>query len=434
MEKIPVTRFLKTHPAAFMLRALRARNYRLFFSGQIVSLTGTWITNTATAWLVYRLTGSAVMLGLVGFCTQLPAFLLLPFAGYIADQRNKHRILVTTQTFSMLQSFALAALTFTHQINVPWLLALSALQGILNAFDMTCRQAFIVELVENKKDLGNAIALNSSMFNAARLIGPAIGGLIITSAGEGWCFFIDGVSYLSVLAALLAMRLKPRVIPRKAGNFFTHFKEGWQYILASKPILCILALLSLVNLFGVSYTVLLPLFAGVILKGGPHTLGFMMTSIGAGALLAALWLASRKSVLGLGRVISWASASFGAALIAFSFSQTLWLSLLFLVAAGGGFMLQMASSNTILQTIVDDDKRGRIMSLYIMSVMGTAPFGSLFAGFLSQKIGAPGALLICGVICMSGAFWFYRQLPEIRKVVRPIYANLGILPPEVTAS
>lgn len=422
-----------THPAAFMLRAFSSRNYRLFFCGQIVSLSGSWITTTATAWLAYRLTGSAFLLGLVGFSTQLPALLLLPFAGYVADLRNRHRILLLTQTLSMLQSFALAALTLTHQINIPWLLTLCAFQGMINAFDMPCRQAFIVELVENKKDLGNAIALNSSMFNAARLAGPAIGGLIITTAGEGWCFLIDGVSYGAVIAALMAMRLKPRAIPQRTGSFLAHFGEGWKYALASKPILSIISLLALMNLFGVSYTVLMPVFAGAVLKGGPHTLGFLMSSIGAGALLGALWLASRKSVLGLGRVIVFASAVFGTALVSFSLSKILWLSMVILVAGGAGVMLQMASCNTILQTIVDDDKRGRIMSLYVMAVVGTAPFGSLLAGFLSERIGAPNALFFCGVICLSGAFWFYRQLPEIRKVVRPIYANLGIIPAEVTA-
>jgi len=421
------------HPAAFMLRAFSSRNYRLFFCGQIVSLSGSWITTTATAWLVYRLTGSAFLLGLVGFSTQLPALLLLPFAGYVVDRKNRHRILLLTQTLSMLQSFALAALTLTHQINVPWLLALCAFQGMINAFDMPCRQAFIVELVENKTDLGNAIALNSSMFNAARLAGPAIGGLIITTVGEGWCFLIDGVSYGAVIAALTAMRLKPRAIPPKTGSFPAHFGEGWKYAIASKPILSIISLLALMNLFGVSYTVLLPVFAGSVLKGGPHTLGFLMSAIGAGALLGALWLASRQSVLGLGRVIAFASAVFGTALITFSLSKILWLSLVILVAGGAGVMLQMASCNTILQTIVDDDKRGRIMSLYVMAVVGTAPFGSLLAGFLSDRIGAPNALFFCGVICLSGAFWFYRQLPGIRKVVRPIYANLGIIPAEVTA-
>lgn len=421
------------HPAAFMLRAFSARNYRLFFSGQIVSLMGSWITTTATAWLVYRLTGSAFILGLVGFSTQLPALLLLPFAGYVVDRKNKHRILLLTQTLSMAQSLALAALTLTHQINVPWLLALCAFQGMVNAFDMPCRQAFVVELVENKKDLGNAIALNSSMFNAARLAGPAIGGLIITTVGEGWCFLIDGVSYGAVIAALLAMRLKPRSIPQKDVSFLAHFGEGWKYVLASKPIFSIISLLALMNLFGVSYTVLMPVFAGSILNGGPHTLGFLMSAIGAGALLGALWLASRKSVRGLGRVIAVSSAVFGIALIAFSFSKILWISLVILVAGGAGVMLQMASCNTILQTIVDDDKRGRVMSLYVMAVVGTAPFGSLLAGFLSDRTGASNALLLCGVICLGAAAWFYRQLPEIRKAVRPIYTNLGIISAEVTA-
>lgn len=412
-----------------MLRALRYRNYRLFFAGQIISLIGTWITTIATSWLVYRLTGSALLLGIVGFSGQLPAFLMSPFAGMIVDQQNKHKLLIITQTCSMSQSFALAILTLTHQITIPWLLALSVFQGLINAFDLPCRQAFVVEIIEKREDLGNAIALNSSMFNAARLIGPAIGGALIAAAGEGWCFFVDGASYLAVIAALIAMKLEAKQLPKQAqASGMGQFKEGLSYSMKSKPIRSLLSLIALVSLMGVPYMILMPVFASVILKGGPHILGFLMTASGGGALIGALWLASRKSVLGLGRIIPLATSAFGLGLIAFSFSRSLLPSLIFLVIAGGGFMVQMAASNTILQTIVDDDKRGRVMSLFIMAFMGSAPFGSLLAGSVSQKIGVPHTLFISGVCCLAGALWFYRQLPEIKEAIRPIYKTLGIIP------
>ncbi len=416
-----------------MLRALRYRNYRLFFVGQIISLIGTWITNIATSWLVYRLTGSAFLLGIVGFSGQFPAFLLAPFAGLIVDRRNKHRLLMITQACSMLQSFALAILTLSHRITISWLLALSVFQGLINAFDLPCRQAFVVEIIEKREDLGNAIALNSSMFNAARLIGPAIGGVLIAAAGEGWCFFVDGVSYLAVIAALMAMDIKAKEPLRQTrASGMRQFQEGLRYSIKSKPIRSLIGLIALVSLMGVPYMVLMPVFASVILRGGPHTLGFLMTAAGAGALIGALWLASRKTVLGLGRIIPLATAVFGIGLIAFSFSRSLWPSLIFLVIAGWGFMVQMAASNTILQTIVDDDKRGRVMSLFIMAFMGAAPFGSLLAGSVSQKIGVPHTLLISGICCLAGAFWFYKQLPDIGEAIRPIYKTLGIIP-EVAA-
>ena len=419
----------RSNNSAFLARALSSRNYRLFFGGQIVSLTGTWMTNVATSWLVYRLTGSALLLGIVGFSGQLPSFLLLPFAGLFVDRCNRHRLLVVTQTLSMIQSLALAALTLSGRITIPWLLALSVFQGLVNAFDMPCRQAFVVEIIEKKEDLGNAIALNSSMFNAARIVGPAIGGALIAAVGEGWCFLADGVSYLAVIVALLAMVLKIREpLKHQRVNGMSQFKEGLKYSLQSRPIRSLIALIALVSLMGVPYMVLMPVFAGVVLKGGPHTLGFLMTASGAGALIGSLWLASRKSVLGLGRAIPWATTAFGMGLIAFSFSRSLWLSIVFLVIAGCGFMVQVAASNTILQTIVEDDKRGRVMSLFVMAFMGTAPFGSLLAGSLSQKIGVPHTLFISGMCCLGGAFWFYKQLPEIREAVRPIYRTLGILP------
>jgi MFS family permease len=412
-----------------MLRALRYRNYRLFFGGQIVSLAGSWITTTATSWLVYRLTGSALLLGVVGFAGQFPAFLLGPFAGILVDRLDRRRLLVATQTVSMVQSFALAALTLSGRITVEWILALNMVQGIVNAFDMPGRQAFLTTMIESKADLPNAIALNSSMVNVARLLGPSIAGVVIAATNEGWCFFIDGVSFVGVIAALLAMRIAPREAPatRRPGPW-AQFVEGWQYVSGFRPIRSIILLLALVSLVGVPYSVLMPIFADKVFHGGPHTLGFLMGASGCGALVGALWLATRKSVIGLGRVIIAACLSFGAGLIGFAFSPVLSIAVPCLVVAGCGFIVQMASSNTIIQTIVDEDKRGRVMSFYMMAFLGTVPFGSLMAGWMSSRIGAPHTLVVGGICCLAGAAWFATELPRIRVVVRPIYARMGILP------
>jgi MFS family permease len=412
-----------------MLRALRYRNFRLFFGGQIVSLVGTWMTTTATSWLVYRLTGSAFLLGVVGFAGQLPAFLVGPFAGIYVDRWNKHRLLVLTQTLSMLQSCALAALTLGGHITIAEIVVLNAFQGVVNAFDMPCRQAFFVAMIENKEDLGNAIALNSSMVNAARLVGPSIAGVVIALFGEGWCFLVDGISYLAVIAALLQMHVAVGAArSSRRVSAIEQFKEGWVYAFGFRPIRSIITLLALTSLVGAPYSVLMPIFAGQILGGGPHTLGFLMTASGCGALLGALWLAARKSVLGLSRVIYLSSAIFGIGLIAFSLSRVLWLSVPCLVVTGFGFMTQLASSNTVLQTIVDDEKRGRIMSFYMMAFLGTAPFGSLVAGTLSARIGAPHTLFLGGIGCIAGALWFASERPAFREAIRPIYVTMGILP------
>jgi MFS family permease len=418
-----------TGSVAFMLRALRYRNYRLFFGGQIVSLVGTWITTTATSWLVYRLTGSAFLLGLVGFAGQFPAFLLGPFAGIFVDRWDRHRLLVITQTAAMLQSFALAALTLGGHITIGLVLLLNIAQGIVNAFDMPGRQSFLIALIENREDLANAIALNSSMVNAARLVGPSIAGLVIAATSEGWCFLIDGISYVAVIAALLRMRIVRNAVtaPRRGGAL-QQFKEGFSYAFGFRPIRSIILLLALVSLVGVPYSVLMPIFAATVFHGGPHMLGLLMTSSGCGALVGALWLAARRSVVGLGRVIAIASGLFGLGLIGFSWSTALWLAIPCLVLTGFGFMVQMASSNTVLQTIVEDAKRGRVMSFYMMAFLGTAPFGSLIAGSLSSRIGAPQTLRIGGVCCLASAAWFARYLPVLRAAVRPIYIRMGILP------
>jgi MFS family permease len=414
---------------AFALRALRHRNYRLFFGGQIVSLAGTWITTTATAWLVYRLTGSAWLLGLVGFAGQFPAFLLGPFAGIFVDRWDRRRLLVGTQILSMLQSFALAALTLSGHITVEAIVLLNVVQGIVNAFDMPGRQAFLIAMIESRDELGNAIALNSSMVNVARLVGPSIAGVVIALTSEGWCFLIDGVSYLGVIAALLAMRVAARSQPATTRpGAMQQFVEGWTYAFGFRPIRSIILLLALVSLVGVPYSVLMPVFAATVFRGGPHTLGFLMAASGGGALVGALWLATRRSVVGLGRIITISSAAFGAGLVGFSLTTSLPLAIPCLVVAGFGFIVQMAGSNTVIQTIVDDEKRGSVMSFYMMAFLGTAPFGSLIAGWLSSRIGAPHTLLVGGVCCLAGAAWFAAELPHIRQAVRPIYIRLGILP------
>jgi MFS family permease len=414
---------------SFMLRALRHRNYQFFFSGQSISLIGTWMTRIATSWLVYRLTGSALLLGIVGFAGQIPSFILAPLAGVLVDRWNRHRLLVVTQVLALLQSLAMAVLALAGIIKIWHVIVLSIFQGLVNAFDMPARQAFVVEMVERREDLPNAIALNSSMVNAARLLGPSIGGVVIAAVGEGWCFMIDAVSYLAVIASLLAMTLKPRDTGRaRETRVLQQLREGWKYASGFAPIRKLLLLLALVSLVGMPYTVLMPVFANEILHGGPNTLGVLMAASGVGALFGALLLASRKSVLGLGKYIPLTAAAFGAGLIAFSFSRMMWLSLALMVVTGLGFMIQMAASNTVLQTIVEEDKRGRVMSFYTMAFMGTAPFGSLLAGSVADRIGAPHTLMFGGIGCIVGALWFATSLPALRRDVRPIYVKMGILP------
>jgi MFS family permease len=411
-----------------IVRALRHRNYRLFFGGQGVSLIGTWMTRVATGWLVYRLTGSAFLLGLVSFAGQIPILFLGPFAGVWVDRLNRHRVLLVTQALSLLQSFALAALALAKVITVHEVILLNLFQGAVNAFDMPARQAFVIEMVEDPEDLGNAIALNSSLVNAARLIGPSVAGVLIALVGEGYCFLIDGFSYMAVIASLLAMVIPVRPRERAQRSVLSELREGWNYAVGFRPIFWILLLLALISLVGMPYTTLMPIFAGRILHGGPHTLGFLMAATGVGALIGAVRLAARPSVRGLGRVIPMTAAGFGASLIAFAASHQLWLSLLLLVVTGFCFMQEMAVSNTILQTIVEDKKRGRVMSFYSMAFQGVAPFGSLIAGAAASRIGAPHTLMIGGTICIAGAALFAAQLPALRRLIRPIYVQMGIIP------
>jgi len=410
-----------------LLRALRHRNYRLFFGGQGISLVGTWMTRVATGWLVYRLTHSAFLLGLVSFAGQIPILLLGPVAGVWVDRLNRHRVLIITQILSMVESFALAALALSGIITVTEVILLNLFQGAINAFDMPARQAFVVEMVEAREDLPNAIALNSSLVNAARLVGPSVAGLLIAAVGEGYCFLLDGFSYMAVIASLFAMSMVPWT-PRAHASIRSELREGWRYVLGFRPIWAILLLLSLVSLVGMPYTALMPIFAGSILHGGAHTFGFLMGASGVGALIGAVSLAARRSVLGLGRLVALMAAGFGASLVVFAASRVLWLSLLVLVVTGFSFMQQMASSNTILQTITEDEKRGRVMSFYAMAFQGVAPFGSLIAGALAARIGAPHTLMLGGSICVAGAALFAWQLPVLRKLIRPIYVEKGIVP------
>ncbi len=411
-----------------LLPALRSRNFRLFFAGQTISLIGTWIQQIAMSWLVYRLTGSALILGLVGFLGQLPGFVIAPFAGVLADRWDRHRMLLATQAVSMLQALTLAVLVLTGRIDVPALLALSALLGIVNGFDIPVRQAFLVQMVGRKEDLANAIAVNSSMFNAARLVGPALAGVIIALVGEGICFLLNGLSYLAVLAALLAMRIERTDGRPAARNVLHQLAEGFGYAFRFGPMRSVLLLVALVSLTGTPYTVLMPVMAADVLHGGAHTLGALMAATGLGALVGAIYLASRRSVLGLGRLIVVAAALFGLGLIAFSRSRSVGLSMAVLAVVGFGMMVQMASSNTILQTIVDEDKRGRVMSLYTMAFTGMMPLGSLLAGSIASRFGAPATIAVGGAACVAGAMVFARQLPRIREQVRPVYMRLGILP------
>lgn len=412
-----------------LLRALAHRNYRLFFGGQSLSLVGTWITRIATSWLVYRLTGSELLLGVVGFAGQIPALLLAPFAGVLVDRWDRHRILVVTQILSMLQSGGLAVLALTGRITVGQIIALQIAQGVINAFDMPARQAFLVQMVGDRRDLPNAIALNSTMVNGSRVLGPSIGGVLIAAVGEGWCFAIDAVSYLAVIVSLLAMRLTR--VPRTptTTRVVEELRDGFRYVRGFAPIGSALLLLALVSTMGMPYSVLMPVFAAQVLHGDAHTLGFLLTASGCGALAGALYLASRRSVLGLGRVIIIATITFGVSLVAFALSRWLTLSLVILPVVGAGFMVQMASTNTIIQTVVEERFRGRVMAFYAMAFLGSAPIGSLLAGALAERIGAPATVVLGGVACIAGGLWFASRLPALRELIRPIYIERGILAP-----
>jgi MFS family permease len=385
------------------------------------------MTRIATSWLVYRLTDSAVLLGVVGFAGQIPSFLLGPIAGVWVDRWDRHRTLVWTQSLSMIQSFSLAALVLTGTVKIWEIILLALFQGVINAFDMPARQSFVIQMVDRREDLGNAIALNGSMVNSASLVGPAIAGAVIAAVGEGYCFLIDGIGYIAVIVSLLSMRITIPQARRPRREVMHELQEGWHYVRESLPIRSILLNLGLVSTFGMPYFVVMPIFAAEVLHGGPNTLGFLMSAVGVGALAGTVSLTMRKSIVGLGRRIVTATVLCGVALIAFGWSHILWLSILVLPFVGFGLMQQMAPSNTILQTIVDDEKRGRVMSFYSMAFLGMVPFGSLLAGYLAARIGAPRTMMVNGAVCLIGSLWFARKLPAIRQIVRPIYVRMGII-------
>jgi MFS family permease len=415
-----------------MFRALRHRNFRLYFFGQGISLVGTWMQQIGEVWLAYRLTNSAFYLGVVGFASQIPIFLLAPVAGVWADRVNRHRLLILTQTLEMIQAFALAALTLTHHITLSGLIILSVLGGIIDAFDIPTRQSFVIHMVEQRADLANAIALNSSLVNAARLAGPSIAGLLIAAVGEGWCFMINGVSFFAVLFSLLVMRVHLASDPRQPLSVRTQLWQGWTYILRFQPIAILLTMLAALSLITSGNSVLIPIFATRVLRGGPHTLGFLMAGSGLGALVAALALAARRTVLGLGRWIGVSAGLLAGALFAFSWSSVFWVSWLAIGVAGFAMMSSTASINTVLQTIVDEDKRGRVMSFFATAFIGMAPIGNLVSGWVADHFGAPATVRALSLICAISTAIFFIMLPRLRRFVRPVYIKLGILPEVAT--
>ena len=414
-------------------RALRHRNFQLFFSGQLISLTGTWMQTVAQSWLVYKLTGSGLLLGSVGFASQIPVFLFAPVGGITADRSNRQRVVIGTQVASMILAFILAALTLTHRVNVQEIFVLAALLGVVNAFDIPGRQAFLVDMV-GKEDLMNAIALNSSMFNGARVVGPAVAGVLVARLGEGWCFFANGVSYIAVIVGLMMMRVHAPARASAHTSPLEHIIEGFQFVKNTAPIRALLLLLGVVSVTGMPYVVLMPIFADRILhKGGQELasligshdlgavrLGILMGAAGVGALLGALTLAMRSGVKGLGTWVSVCCAGFGVSLILFAFSTSFWLSVLLLLPVGYFIMLQMASSNTLIQAMVPDALRGRTMAVYSMMFMGLAPVGALLGGALSDRLGAPWTVAIGGLAAVMGAWWFSRQLPKVRAEARQL--------------
>jgi MFS family permease len=405
LEKKP-----KLHAA---LRALKHRNYRLFFVGQMISLVGTWMQMVAQSWLVYRLTGSSVLLGTIGFASQIPVFLLAFIGGGLADRYSRHKLVITTQMASMLLAFALAVLTLTGTVQIWHIFILAVLLGVVNAFDMPGRQAFVVELID-KEDLMNAIALNSSVFNVARVIGPAVAGILIAYIGEGWCFLGNGLSYIAVIVVLLLMKLKIPAHTVSKDSILRNILEGFRYVQQTKPIRSVLLLLALVSMAGMPYSVLMPIFADRILHGGPRGLGILMGATGFGALVGAVTLAMRPGTRGLGKIMAYACAGFGVSLFCFSLSRNFWLSVLLLLPAGYSFMLQLGASNTFLQLMVPDHLRGRVMAVHTTIFMGMAPFGSLLAGFLAEHLGAPAALSLGGLACLAGAGLFSLQIPKLQ--------------------
>jgi MFS family permease len=410
-----------------LFRALKHRNYRLFFAGQGISLIGTWVTRVAASWLVYRLTDSALLLGLVGFFGQIPTLVLAPFAGVFIDRWNRHRVLIVTQGLSMAQSLTLAILTLTDAITVGQVLALQGFQGIINAFDTPARQSFVVEMVADRADLPNAIALNSSLVNGSRIIGPALGGVMIAAVGEGYCFLVDGLSYLAVIGSLLAMTVTRAAHSADRAPMFAALGAGFHYISRFPPVRSGLLLVALVSTLGMPYQVLMPVMAREVYGGDANTLGVLMMATGVGALGGTLYLASRHTVVGLGSRIAQATIAFGFALIVFAMTNRMSIALVVLPIAGAGFIIALAATNTVVQTLVPEHLRGRVMAFYTMAFLGTAPVGSLIAGLVAERIGAPATILAGGSACVLSGVWFRSSLPRLRQIVHPIYVERGLL-------
>jgi len=410
-----------------MMGALGHRNYRLFFAGQGLSLIGTWMQRIAVSWLVYRITGSAFLLGFVGFAGQVPTFILASFAGVFIDRSSRYRVLLVTQILATIQSIILAALTLTGHIAVWQIFLLSLSLGIINAFDMPARQSFVIDMVGNKEDLPNAIALNSMMVNGARLAGPALAGLAVAGFGEGICFVLNALSFVAIIVALLAMKVRRSDRKQSQAHPWHDLKDGYRYAFGFAPIRYLLLLLSLISIMGMPVQVLMPVFARDVLHGGPHTLGFLMGTLGIGALVAAGYLATRKSVVRLERFTVIECFLFGLGLMIFSLSHREIFSFVAIFIAGCGMMGTMASCNTIIQTVVDDEKRGRVMGFYAMAIMGMSPFGSLMAGSLASHIGAPKTVLLGGACCAVASLLFARKLAAFREAVRSIYVARNII-------
>jgi MFS family permease len=411
-----------------MVRAFRHRNFRLYFGGQSISLIGTWVQQIALGWTIYQLTHSSFLLGLVSFAGQLPLFIVTPFAGVLVDRFNRHRTLIATQILSMLQAFALTLVVFTHALQVWNLIALNVFAGLILAFDLTSRQAFIVEMVGSGRDLPNAVALNAFVINGGRMLGPAIAGLLLTVVSPAVCFLVNAISYVPVIAALLFMRVDEYVPPANQAGPLRELIDGVRYSMGFAPIRAVLLLVGLVSLLGMPYAVLMPIFAAEVLHGGPHTLGLLMTAPGIGALVGTVYLASRKTILGAGIRIVAGAIIFGLGLCIAGLTHNVAVALIGLGCAGLGLIVQLATSNTALQTIVDDDKRGRVMSLYTMAFMGMAPFGSILGGALAHRIGVPATFVIGGAASIVGALLFAMKIPALRPMVLPIYRRKGIIP------
>lgn len=422
-------KFYQSDRLNLMFKSLKYKNFKLFVEGQSLSLIGTWLQMVALTWIVYRMTNSALMLGIVGFAGQLPIFIIGPFAGVLADRWNRHRMLLITQSLALVQALLLTILVFLNVIQIWQIITLSIILGIINAVDMPIRQAFLFDMIEDhKEDVGNAIALNSSMVNVARLGGPAIAGILIATVGEGWCFLINSISFVAVIVSLLKMDIKLKPKPVKEFKIFEELKEGFQYSYNFEPIKILIFLLAAVSLVSTSITLLAPIFAKKYLHGSADIYGFLIGSYGLGALLGAIYLLNKKNILGLGNIITFAVAGFGISIILFGVSRSFILSMIMMLFAGTGMILHIASTNTLLQTISEENKRGRVMGFYGVAFRGMSPFGSLIVGSLGSTIGAPATLTLSGIVCITGAVIFKLKLPGIRQKIKPIYENLGILP------